>query len=167
VRAALQEVEKRQAYRKDKLSAMVNWANTTRCRRKLLLDYFGEKPEGQAEPCCDNCLAVTAGELEFSQEPLLVLGCVRELPHGVGRKKLAGILRGVSSGSVSVFGYNSLKFYRSLAGAGEKHILDMIDRLLADDYLALSGAEYPVVVLTKLGREALKKKESLPVGIKK
>jgi len=166
VRAALQEVKKRQAYRKDKLSAMMNWANTTRCRRKLLLDYFGEKPEGLAEPCCDNCLAVTTGELEFSQEPLLVLGCVRELPHGVGRKKLAGILRGVASGSISVFGYNSLKFYRSLAGKSEKYVLDMIDRLLADDYLALSGAEYPVTVLTKLGREALKKNEPIPVGVK-
>ncbi|OPY59050.1 MAG: ATP-dependent DNA helicase RecQ [Pelotomaculum sp. PtaU1.Bin035] len=166
VRAALQEVEKRQVYRKDKLSAMMNWANTTGCRRNLLMEYFGEKPEGKTKPCCDSCLAIAAGRMEFSQEPLLALACIAELPRGVGRKKLACILRGVSSGNTSVIGYAHLNCYRSLAGRGEKNVLEMIDRLLADGYLALNGTEYPVVVLTKQGREALKKREPLPIGIK-
>lgn len=166
VQSVLQEVENRLAYRKDKLSAVMNWANTTRCRRDLLLEYFGEKPEGKADPCCDNCLAAAAGGLEFSKEPLEVLACVAELPRGVGRKKLADILRGASSGGMSAFGYDRLIYYRSLPGKGGKTILEMIDRLLGDGYLALKGSEYPVVVLTARGREALKKGEPLPVGMK-
>ncbi|WP_027364928.1 RecQ family ATP-dependent DNA helicase [Desulfotruncus alcoholivorax] len=167
VQAALSEVENRLAYRKNKLSTVVNWANTTRCRRAMLLEYFGEEPEGRTEPCCDNCLAAASGNLEFSKEPLVVLSCVAELQRGVGRKKLADILRGAASANMSAFGYDSLIYYRSLAGKSGKAILEMVDRLLADGYLALKGAEYPVVVLTALGRKALKKSEPLPVMIKK
>ncbi|SFQ95156.1 RecQ family ATP-dependent DNA helicase [Desulfoscipio geothermicus] len=167
VQAALQEVENRLAHRKNKLSAVVNWANTTRCRRAMLLEYFGEEPEGRAEPCCDNCLAAATGDLEFSKEPLVVLACVAELQRGVGRKKLADILRGAVSANMSAFGYDSLIYYRSLVGKSGKAILAVIDRLLADGYLALKGAEYPVVVLTAQGRKTLKKGEPLPVMINK
>jgi ATP-dependent DNA helicase RecQ len=166
VKAALQEVEKRLAHRKDKLSTMMNWANTTRCRREFLLGYFGEKPEGPAEPCCDNCRAAAAGKLEYSTEPLSVLACVAELNRGVGRKKLADILRGASTAEMKASGYDSLIHYRSLPGKGGKHVLEMIDRMVADGYLVLSGTEYPVVALTERGREALKKGEPLAVGFK-
>ncbi|MCG8401215.1 MAG: ATP-dependent DNA helicase [Firmicutes bacterium] len=167
VRATLQEVEKRLVHRKDKLATVVNWANTTRCRRVMLLDYFGEEPQGGARPCCDNCLAGESGELKFSKDPLVALACVAELPRGVGRKKLADILRGAASANMSTFGYDSLIYYRSLAGKSGKAILAMIDRLLADGYLALQGAEYPVVVLTAQGRQAMRKGEPLPVRVKR
>lgn len=163
VRGALQEVENRLAHRKRKLSSVVNWANTTHCRRAVLLDYFGEKPAGGAQPCCDNCLAVESGGMEFSREPLVVLACVAELQRGVGRKKLADILRGAATANMAAFGYDSLIHYRSLPGKSGKAILSMVDRLLADGYLALTGTEYPVVVLTARGREALQKDEPLPV----
>ena len=167
VQATLQEVENRLDHRKNKLSAVVNWANTTRCRRAMLLEYFGEEPESRAEPCCDNCVATATGELEFSKEPLVVLACVAELQRGVGRKKLADILRGSASVNMSAFGYDTLIYYRSLAGTSGKAILEMVDRLLADGYLTLKGTEYPVVILTALGKQALKKGEPLPVNIKK
>jgi len=166
VQAALQEVESRLAYRKKKLSTMVNWANTTRCRRAMVLEYFGEAPEGGADPCCDNCLAFAVGELEFSKEPLVVLACVAELQRGVGRKKLADILRGAATANMSAYGYDSLIYYRSLADNSGKAILSMVDRLLADGYLDLKGEEYPVVVLTVQGRSALQKGKPLPVIIK-
>ena len=167
VPATLQEVENRLVHRKNKLATVVNWANTTRCRRVMLLDYFGEEPEGGSRPCCDNCLADAAGQLEFSKEPLVALACVAELPRGVGRKKLSDILRGAASANMSTFGYDSLIYYRGLAGKSGKAILAMVDRLLADGYLALKGDEYPVVVLTAQGRQAMRKGEPLPVKIKK
>ncbi|KJS13509.1 MAG: ATP-dependent DNA helicase RecQ [Peptococcaceae bacterium BRH_c8a] len=166
VQDALQEVENRLAYRKDKLTAVVYWANTTFCRRAMLLEYFGEKPEGGARPCCDNCLASAAGDLEYSKDPLMVLACVAELQRGVGRKKLADILRGAATANVAAFRYDRMIYYRSLAGQTGKAILSMIDCLLADGFLALSGAEYPVVVLTAQGKQALKKGKPLPVPVK-
>jgi len=160
---ALGEVENRIGHRKEKLNTVVNWANTTQCRRTMLLNYFGEEPAGETRSCCDNCRAGESGEVEYSKDPLAVLACVAELRRGVGRKKLADILRGAATANMSAFGYDSLIYYRSLAGRSGKTILAMIDRLLADGFLALSGTEYPVVVLTARGRKALKKGAPLPV----
>lgn len=165
VQAALREAEDRLAHRRDKLSVMVNWANTSRCRRALLLDYFGEKAASRPQPCCDCCQSGAAGR-EFSAEPLKALACVAELPRGVGRKKLADILRGSAAADMTTYGYVRLKNYRSLAGRSSKDILEMVDRLLGDGYLALSGSEYPVLALTETGREALRKGEPLPAGFK-
>ncbi|MFA7468874.1 MAG: ATP-dependent DNA helicase RecQ, partial [Desulfotomaculaceae bacterium] len=167
VQDALLEVENRLAYRKDKLTAVVYWANTTFCRRTMLLDYFGEEPEGKAQPCCDNCLASAAGDLEYSKDPLMILACVAELRRGVGRKKLADILRGAATANVSAFGYDRMIYYRSLAGQSGKTILSLIDCLLADGFLALNGTEYPVVVLTAQGKKALKSGKPLPIMIRK
>lgn len=167
VQAALQEVEDRLAHRRDKLTTVVNWANTTRCRRTMLLEYFGERPEGSAPRCCDNCLATAAGEPELSKDPLLALACVRDLRRGIGRKKLADILRGARSSNMPAYGYNNLTNYRALGGRSGKAILEMIDRLLADGYLAVEGREYPVVALTAAGREALKRGKPLPVVVKR
>lgn len=166
VQAALQVVEDRLAHRRNKLNTVVMWANTTRCRRAMLLEYFGEEPAGGAEPCCDNCLATAAGNQEFSKEPLVVLAGVAELQRGVGRKKLADILRGAATANISTLGYDSLGCYRGLAGKSGKAILAMIDHLLADGYLDLKGTEYPVVVLTAQGKKALKKGDPLPVMVK-
>ncbi|MDZ4042794.1 MAG: ATP-dependent DNA helicase RecQ [Eubacteriales bacterium] len=167
VQAALREVENRLAYRKSKLATVVNWANTTLCRRAMLLEYFGEKPQGSAKRCCDNCLTTAAGDLEFSKDPLVVLACVVELSRGVGRKKLADILRGATSANMSAFGYDTLINYRALPGRSGKEILEMIDRLLADGYLATEGSDYPVVALTPQGKEALKKGDPVPVPLKR
>ncbi|MDP3050086.1 MAG: helicase-related protein, partial [Eubacteriales bacterium] len=166
VQAALREVENRLAYRKQKLNTVVNWANTTLCRRTMLLEYFGEKPEGSAKRCCDNCLATASGDLEFSRDPLVVLACVVGLPRGVGRKKLADILRGAPSPNMTAYGYDTLVHYRALAGRSGKEILEMIDRLLADGYLATEGSDYPVVALTPQGKAALKKGDPVPVPVK-
>ncbi len=157
VEAALREVENRSAYRLALLATVVNWANTTRCRRTMLLAYFGEKSGGSAPRCCDNCLAAAAGEPELSREPLLVLACVRALPRGVGKKKLADILRGANAHSLSAYRYNHLIYYRALGNSSGKAVLELIDRLLADGHLTIEGREYPVVALTAAGREALRK----------
>lgn len=48
---------KRLAYRQDKLKAMVRMVRSQRCRREVLLEYFGEtmSREDRPEHCCDNC----------------------------------------------------------------------------------------------------------------
>jgi len=163
VRKVLQEAEKRLIYRKKKLEALINWARTTNCRRLILLEYFGEKPAGSAGDCCDNCLKKARGVVSYSKEPLIILRCVAELPRNVGRKKLAYILNGSRSVEITTYRYNKLPSYGKLAGKKSDVVLQMIDRLLGDGYLELTGAEYPVLFLTSAGREALKNGKPLPV----
>ncbi|MGI8961599.1 MAG: RecQ family zinc-binding domain-containing protein [Bryobacteraceae bacterium] len=59
-RAAAEEQEHRKEVKKERLSQMQQYADTSTCRRQHLLRYFGDDFSG---PCnnCDNCEAATPG----------------------------------------------------------------------------------------------------------
>ncbi|MBO8137204.1 MAG: ATP-dependent DNA helicase RecQ [Desulfotomaculum sp.] len=158
----LLESQRRQADRRSKLSFLVNWINSGRCRREVLLEYFGEKIKKCPQNCCDNCTKSKDGE-EYSFAPLEVLRCVQQLRYGVGRKKLASILRGSKAKDIIVRDYHLIPNYGKLKNYSIDSILAMIDRLLGDGYLMIDGDQYPVLELTSQGWEALSLGNPMPV----
>lgn len=48
-------VEKRLAWKQEKLQEITEWIHSTGCRRKKLLEYFEERQSEIVEPCCDSC----------------------------------------------------------------------------------------------------------------
>ncbi|MCI0404825.1 MAG: RecQ family ATP-dependent DNA helicase [candidate division Zixibacteria bacterium] len=56
------EDERFQRIARKKMWDMINFCQTTKCRRKFLLDYFGEKFEAQNCLSCDNCTPLTQEE---------------------------------------------------------------------------------------------------------
>jgi len=158
----LREAARRGEERKNRLNALVNWINSSRCRRVGLLGYFGEKPTAQPERCCDNCYRAARGAVRPSADPLPVLELVHDLPRPLGRSRLAEILRGSRARKIQDAGYDKLRHFGRLAGKKGREVLALIDRLLGDGYLATEGTEYPVVVLTDAGREALVREKARP-----
>ncbi len=51
-REAYEERRERMAQR---IESMIAYASSSRCRQQMLLEYFGETPDGECG-CCDNCL---------------------------------------------------------------------------------------------------------------
>ncbi|AEF95310.1 ATP-dependent DNA helicase, RecQ family [Desulfotomaculum nigrificans CO-1-SRB] len=162
-RAILRQSERHQFDRRTKLQALVNWIHTGSCRRRVLLEYFGERVKQPAGRCCDNCTANSSGEEEYSFEPLEVLRCLQQLPRGVGRKKMAAILRGAKEKDIIERDYHLLPHYGKLKHLTGTAVLAMIDRLLGDGYLMASGDQYPVLELTPKGWEAISLGNPLPV----
>ena len=71
VAAALERVEARERIDRSRIDAMREYAETRRCRRQVLLGYFGQD---LAEPCgaCDTCAsgsAFTFGESDAASSP--------------------------------------------------------------------------------------------------
>lgn len=160
------EVSERLGHRKKLLQSMVNWINTTNCRRSFILNYFGEEQQGgKIQRCCDNCLQTKRGEIAHSTLPLAIFSCARELSRGIGRKKMAAILSGSKSKEVLNNGYDKLKSYGKLSELSAKEILALVDQLLGDGYLSSQGDEYPVLVLTKRGRESLNNGLAIPIRL--
>ncbi len=52
----LHNYQTKKAYDQSKLSMMLQYAETSSCRRKFILNYFGEDYEPQDCGACDNCL---------------------------------------------------------------------------------------------------------------
>ncbi|MBM7854615.1 ATP-dependent DNA helicase RecQ [Desulfohalotomaculum tongense] len=163
-RDILQESQRRRADRRDKLSALVNWIHSGRCRRAVLLDYFGEKVKQKPHLCCDNCSGNHAEE-DVSFEPLEILRCVKQLRRGVGRKKLAAILHGSKARDIIDRDYHLLPNYGKLKNRTVGAILAMVDRLLGDGYLITGGDQYPVLELTPQGWEAVSMGNPMPVPV--
>ncbi|MER2063287.1 MAG: helicase-related protein, partial [Alkalibacterium sp.] len=52
---ALIRIEARNEYKKKQLKIMVRYAETTGCKRELLLNYFNEELKVRPEECCSSC----------------------------------------------------------------------------------------------------------------
>jgi RecQ family ATP-dependent DNA helicase len=56
--------ERFQNIARKKMWDMINFCQTTKCRRKFLLDYFGEQYEVENCRSCDNCLTAVQSEIK-------------------------------------------------------------------------------------------------------
>ncbi|MDM8528958.1 RecQ family ATP-dependent DNA helicase [Anaerolineales bacterium HSG24] len=174
-RAALnqrnQAIQARKNNRFDLLNTMLNYAKLTRCRRKFLLNYFGDVTPPKSPRCCDNHQEEEVSDLPKAATPeewypLIILETANSLPRLVGRVLLADVLVGSQAAKVTRFGYNRHKFYGKLGGRlSKKQVVSLIDSLISNRYMQIAGNEKPVIEASELGLEAIKHRASLPVSI--
>ncbi len=164
-------ISRRAQIRFDLLHQMVAYTRLTTCRRKFLLDYFGDVTPPQSPRCCDNHTTTSIADLPPAttpQEwlPLIVLDTARSFQHRpLGRKRLAQLLSGSQAKGMEQFGYTRHKFYGKLQMLSQAQITVLIDALIEQRYLNLTGGELPVLVPSALGREALQARAALPVDV--
>ncbi len=102
LRSIGQQLARRRKHRRGQLARMVAYAQTDACRRRALLDHFGDGGLAAAPICCDNCLArgepadspARPAESQSERAALIVLDTVAHLQWGVGKSKLAHLLKG-------------------------------------------------------------------------
>lgn len=168
--------------RAEQLDHMIHYAETNDCRRRIILQHFGDHGSADAPICCDNCETRKSLPTQASHESvgnvtqmdlaeraaLIILDAVRKLGRRhVGRTKLAQILKGSKAQDIQQFQYDKHVYYGKLAALKQQHIEDMIQELTALGYLKVVGGEYPVLKLTPQGESALQQKASIPVKLPK
>ncbi len=95
--AGAAEVERFRDLKRRKLAQMIRYAETNACRRRFILDYFGDRGPADAPDCCDNYLATTlaptrAATTEHESVALTILGCVGAVNGRLGRSGVGKIL---------------------------------------------------------------------------
>jgi ATP-dependent DNA helicase RecQ len=162
-------------HRHQLLSQMIAYAESDACRRRYLLDYFGDDTSLQPPTgagCCDNCrTTVNVTDLlpaKSAQDwiPLVVLETARTLPRPVGRGRLAQILKGSQAREILRLGYDRHKFHGKLGYLNQERIIAVIDALIETRYLALTGDRLPVLTLTSTGLTALKARAAIPLPVR-
>ena len=98
------------------LSEVVAYAESNRCRRRLLLNYFGEEYTQENCGACDNCLHPKK-MFDGREEMCLVIKLIQSLPEKFKVEHLAGILAGESSAMIKSYRHDTLPLY----GAGKQH----------------------------------------------
>ena len=101
---------------KQLLTETVAYAESNSCRRKLLLNYFGETYEVENCGACDNCLHPKR-QFDGREEMAMVIELIQTLPERFKLEHLANILAGEMNSIIKSYKHDKLELY----GAGKDH----------------------------------------------
>lgn len=101
---------------KQLLMETVAYAESNSCRRKLLLNYFGEDYTEENCGACDNCLHPKK-QFDGREEMAMVIELVDSLPERFKMEHLANILAGEVNSIIKSYHHDKLELF----GAGKDH----------------------------------------------
>jgi len=130
-----------------KLQDMTEYCETPSCRRKFLLNYFGE--EYAAENCgsCDNCHQPRE-MIDGTVVAKKIIECVKQLPSNYGADLITDVLTGSKSSRIQTYHLDTLPAYTTCKDYGKSQLRTWIGELIRQGYLARTGDKYPVIRLT-------------------
>ena len=101
---------------KQLLMETVAYAESNSCRRKLLLNYFGEDFHVENCGACDNCLHPKK-QFDGREEMAMVIELIQTLPEHFKTEHLANILAGEMNSIIKSYKHDKLELF----GAGKDH----------------------------------------------
>ena len=138
------------------LRATSNYAESTVCRRKLLLHYFGEEYNKENCECCDNCLhpktKIEAGEL--LQNVLLTVQLTKE---NFKDDYIKDVLYGRETQDTIERHHDELETFGICEEEDERMLNAVINQAELSGYLEKNVEDYGVLKLTEKGRRFIKK----------
>ncbi|HNX88129.1 MAG TPA: DNA helicase RecQ [Paludibacteraceae bacterium] len=138
------------------------YAESSVCRRKLLLHYFGE--EYTLENCgsCDNCMKPRKF-VEGKELLVLVLETVQQLKEKFKAEHIVDVLKGNESPDVKSYQHVDLENFGSASDEDEKLLHAVIRQAMIAGYISKDIETYGVLKMTASGKEYLKNPKSFPI----
>ena len=137
---------------KQLLLETVAYAESNQCRRKLLMNYFGEDYLQDNCGACDNCLHPKK-QFDGQEEMSLIIELIESMPEHFKMEHIANILAGVSNALIKSYEHDRLEFF----GAGKDHSVrfwcDLIHQGIVRHFLEKDIESYGLIYVTDLGRE--------------
>lgn len=162
--SSMSEERKNNEY--NKLRAMVDYCYTSKCLRAYILQYFGET---EVMESCDNCSSCndTREEKDITLEAQKIFSCVYRMKERFGVKMVSDVLKGSENKKVLSASLDELSTYGIMKEFAQKQIASLINKLIADDYLAITDDMYPIVKLKPKSYSVLKNKEKVFMKVSK
>ena len=185
------ELETRRQFEYKKFAVMLNYASRFRkhCYRSFILSYFGEWTRNRDCGNCSRCNphkyscaaaatvaakqaappvappARTSSALSESGTTiaLKILSCILRVHQELGREKVAKILAGSEDSSIR--DYRSLSTYGLLSSYTIRSVTEMIDYLIAENYIAQESGFRPSIYVTPKGQLFLKERPVIEIPV--
>ena len=146
-----------------KLGQVIEYCELLSCRRKFVLEYFGDRWEQETCGGCDNCLSHTE-EFDATVIAQKVLSAVIRTGERFGASHVSQVLRGANTKRVRDLGHDRLTVYGVARDFTDGELSQILGLLLAKGLLAKYGERYPTLGVTQAGRRFLGKRESLTLA---
>lgn len=137
---------------KQLLLETVAYAETNRCRRKVLLNYFGEDYTEENCGNCDNCLNPKK-MFDGQQEMCTVIELIGSMKENFKAEHLANILAGESNSIIKSYNHHHSEFYGIGKDKGSKYWLAVIRQGLVMHLLEKDIEQYGLISVTTQGNE--------------
>ncbi len=147
---------------KQLLYETVGFAETTMCRRKVLLNYFGEKYEKTNCGNCDNCLHPKK-TFDGKDEMCTVLETVKAVKEKFASDHLVNIITGKVEEQVKLNKHDQLDVFGEGDTHNEKFWGAMIRQAVLAGLLSKEIETYGTLKLTDAGKAFLKKPTTIKV----
>ena len=150
------------------LQKMVQFAEGRKCRRKALLEYFGEMEFEDQDPscCCDICAfggeKISLADVTVPAQKLM--SCILRTRERYGITYLTDILLGSKSERIIENGHNRLSTWGIGKELSKSSWIELCNKLVEEGYLFKSD-DYGVLYVTATGRDALNSREQILLSI--
>jgi len=145
---------------KQLLMETIAYAESSVCRRKLLLHYFGEVYEEENCQCCDNCLHPKT-KFDGTAYVETVLEAVMETKEQCKGAHLVNIIVGKVSAQVKSFKHHKVSVFGKGADHDEKFWTAVIRQTIVNGLLSKDIENYGILKITKEGEKFLDEPETI------
>ena len=147
-----------------KLQTIINYVNTTRCLREYILAYFGQDADSHCDNC-SNCLSEIK-KVDKTLDSQKILSCIYRLEQRYGMTTILDCLKGSNNKNAREKNLKDISTFGIMKENSPAYIKDLIGVLVADGYIKVTGAPYPVLKLTEKSKEVLLDGKTVLVNIK-
>ena len=150
--------EREEAQRK--LALMVEYCKLQTCRRKHLMEYFGDPWEGENCGGCDIC-STPREEFDATEIAQKILSAVIRTGERFGARHVTDVLRGATTKQVKNREHDQLTVFGIAADHSAQALDELIDGMVAKDLIARDSGKFPILTATRNGRDFLKSRAPL------
>ncbi len=147
---------------KQLLAETQTYAESSVCRRRLLLHYFGESYEQSNCGNCDNCLRPKAN-IEAKDDLLSVIETIQALKDSFKAEHIANILIGKATVDVRNYGHDKLENFGIASHRTFRYFLALIRQAEITGYISRDIEQFGLIHLTPQALEFLKNPRSFKI----
>ena len=154
--------EQEQRIARQQLQQVVAYCESSVCRRKALLAYFGETLEEQCGNC-DTCARPTVLE-DRTKDAIKLLFCIAKTQQRFGMKHVIDVLRGAQTQKVRASGHDQLPIYGYGRERSADEWLHIGRSLIHQGLLDETNDGYTIPRLNALSWEIIRKQRTVEVA---
>jgi len=145
---------------KDKLEQMIRYCEISSCRRKYLLEYFGEVWDKHECEACDTCLWPKQ-EFDATVIAQKILSAVLRTGEMFGAQHVVNVLRGSKNKKVLERGHQNLSVYNIEQDYSAGQLKELMRFLVEKGMLVKNEGEFETLRVGNAGRLFLRDRETL------
>jgi ATP-dependent DNA helicase RecQ len=159
--------ERRKQRQHEKIDELEQYIQKKICRRRYILNYFGERYQKQNCQACDICLEWQSPQAQvkkYKSEHRIMKGdnvhkalqCIRQYNFRYGITTFADLLCGDTGPRIKKMGLRESPYWGVLKRSQKNAVLRLLYMMLNRNLLRQTEGKYPLVGITKNGSDYLK-----------